>query len=80
MRVLGFVAGLALFVAIKPAAAAPLGATITVERSERANDCPDAPTLTRQVERILQRSVRAPRIARGRRRFRLGWADFAVAL
>jgi hypothetical protein len=60
MRVFGFATCLASFVAVKPAAAAPLGATITVERSERANDCPDAPALTQQVERILQRSLAAP--------------------
>lgn len=40
--------------------AAPLGASIRVERSERAADCPDAPELTDKVEHILQRSLSAP--------------------
>ena len=35
---------------------APLTATITVERDASASDCPDQDALTRNVERILQRS------------------------
>ncbi len=46
-----------LLLAPRQAAAAPLGASLAVERSERANDCPDAPALTQRVERILQRSL-----------------------
>jgi len=40
--------------------AAPLGASVHVERSERAGDCPDAAELTRKVELILQRALAAP--------------------
>jgi hypothetical protein len=49
---------LALCILPRPAAAAALSATLTVERSERAGDCPDAPALTRQVEHILQRALK----------------------
>ena len=35
---------------------APLTAAIAVERDESASDCPDQAALTREVERILQRS------------------------
>ena len=58
MRVRVALACLALCVLPRRATAAPLGATITVERSERASDCPDEPELTRQVERILQRPLK----------------------
>jgi hypothetical protein len=51
---------LALSTLSRHGAAAPLGATLVVERSERASDCPDAPALTAQVERILQRSLQGP--------------------
>ena len=36
---------------------APLTAAIRVERAAEARDCPDGPTLTASVERILQRSL-----------------------
>ncbi|HWZ91204.1 MAG TPA: hypothetical protein VNW92_20225 [Polyangiaceae bacterium] len=57
MRALVSAACLALFLAPRRAASAPLSATISVERSERARDCPDAPELRSQVERILQRTL-----------------------
>jgi hypothetical protein len=60
MKALACAALLALCLLPKLAAAAPLGATIRVERGERADDCPDAPELTRAVERILQRSLSEP--------------------
>ena len=40
-----------------PAAAAPLGAEIQVERAPSAGDCPSAAQLNAEVERILQRSL-----------------------
>ncbi len=46
-----------LLLAPRQVAAAPLGASLAVERSERAGDCPDAVALTQRVERILQRSL-----------------------
>jgi hypothetical protein len=59
MRAFSAAAGLALCVFPKLAAATPLGATLVVDRSERASDCPDEPELTRQVERILQRPLKS---------------------
>ncbi len=59
MSAFSAVAGLALCVLPKLAAATPLGATLVVDRSERASDCPDEPELTRQVERILQRPLKS---------------------
>ncbi len=42
------------------ASGAPLTATIRVERSPEASDCPDEAALTRSVEQILQRTLSSP--------------------
>lgn len=52
-------AGLVLFVSAR-AEAAPLSATIRVERAETAQDCPDGAALTSRVQAILQRDLSTP--------------------